>query len=434
MPDTTVQAGALDKIKQIIDSFGKAFESVCKNSGYDVSNGEESAKGWKTYIINRENGEGKFQMTTIPKDLDPEEFETSEDTEGSKGDETDEDKTEQKELEKKRNKQKFDLRFEILQYQFPKDAVKQAAEDADVELSDYIPALEKAWKKKDKACGNFEWNVNNVPFEKIGEAIAQAEEYLFTDVPPAFEDIYKYSKEGRREERQAAKQEKKEEATASMKVKLSKLTAAESTSVELMSIMCDNPIGALGLVDLAISDDEFIDSMPDGESEWEINELEDEIDIAELPTPIDGHEAEKEAYTQMMAAVIHLRDEMQFLNWNVCGEDYQQARCMLSDAIWGTTYILDTIADLLNEKCKYVPHPCIFYPYECDADILPRPEAAIEAAKKAMRNFVCVLECYYCNIPHDVRPSVDNWIRDWSIRVNNLDRQLRDPIAVVAER
>lgn len=202
--------------------------------------------------------------------------------------------------------------------------------------------------------------------------------------------------------------------SSTIKAKLRKVTSAKETQVDLVAIQCSTPADALSVIELVVGDDDFVNSLPEGESSYCITDDGSDYDVNYMAE--DDNIDVDECYQSMLNAALILESEVRYLKWNVQGEDSEYLRNVICNQTWGITSQIDTLADICMEKLHSVEHPMCAYSKQCEqlpcVDQTNDAECTVAALKKSYDEYTAVLECYYCNLPHDIQNVVDGWIRE----------------------
>lgn len=100
---------------------------------------------------------------------------------------------------------------------------------------------------------------------------------------------------------------------SSIHIKLSKITSNDKISVRLKAIQCSDLLSAANAVECILADDEFIDSLYEGESAYLITEDSKGYNVS----PTDDSHCLKGVYTLIFEATVNLRGELAQLIWSV---------------------------------------------------------------------------------------------------------------------
>ena len=204
--------------------------------------------------------------------------------------------------------------------------------------------------------------------------------------------------------------------TSSIKVGLKKVTSNKDVQVYLTSIMCnDNIPQTLALVDDLINNEDFIESIPDGEQAYEILDDGDDLDVNEIDNvPVTN------SFLELLKCASCVKHDLQYIHWNAKGELFADLHGYLDNLIFRLSNNIDTWAELSVEYFGYVPHPSSF---SCDESYLDAPdgfdsEQGFTQVKALLETYIQCMDCLACNLDDDVQSLIDDEIRYYKKEAN----------------
>ena len=187
-------------------------------------------------------------------------------------------------------------------------------------------------------------------------------------------------------------------------------------SVAVSNILCstDNVRYASSLVNDILSDEEFVESLPAGESSFLIKNPSDNIDeITMISTEYPDY-SQCNHIQIMMAYLKNFMDDVQTIYWNTCTTKLGLT-CggFLTDTLWSVKSQLDMLAQLSVEFYNSAPD-CKSLQY--DNSILDTSsgfncaEATGNILKKDIDECIDSIEVLLCNYPEDVQITIQQQI------------------------
>lgn len=207
-----------------------------------------------------------------------------------------------------------------------------------------------------------------------------------------------------------------------LNIKLNRIVGSREDTISLTGIMCSNITAeaALDIVNSVLDDEQFVDGLPEGESSFSIMDEGNTVDVQPTTDAIDL----RGAFTEVLKASLQVQDDMMYVYWNLQDPQHDRVRSLVDDRNWTTRYMINTLAELCYEHTGSVLHPQALradrgLPADMPMDGPVSKDTALGILRNSTQALLDSLECYYCNFPHDVQPTVDGWIRDWKDFVDN---------------
>lgn len=173
-------------------------------------------------------------------------------------------------------------------------------------------------------------------------------------------------------------------ATASankMFVSLTKVTSAKHTDVMLNKIVASDVVKANSLVEMIVDSDEFVDSMPEGESFYEITDAGEDVQV----DPIAAIEEDSfHPYTDVYVYCVGVCTQIAAIKFVIPDTDYSSGLRQVLD----TDYMLNAVAkqaavQMLGETSNAVPELNIMTPYIASAKYEDLMNEALRIADSA---------------------------------------------------
>ena len=205
-----------------------------------------------------------------------------------------------------------------------------------------------------------------------------------------------------------------EEITASMKVTLDKVTANSEPEITLTKITSDYDfdITLKALTDV-ISDDSFVESMPEGCASYEICCDPECYDVTPM-TEEDFQINICDSIHAILQAAYCLWATCKVLSWNGTGP----YSAYLSQSCDMYAYEVDEMINYLSKlnwmKCKVAPHPADFFCNDtlCLQTVLDISEP-LQALKIAMDGVINAINLLACNFDKDEQQTLYQYLGRW---------------------
>lgn len=202
--------------------------------------------------------------------------------------------------------------------------------------------------------------------------------------------------------------------------KFKRICGSEEDSIELSYVRSDySPEQTQQLIDLVVNNDEFIESLPEGDSCYQIFDGEDDIDVC--PSKVENVDPIIEILSDSMS----LRDIVKYVHWNAVGEDFRALHLQADDIFYTVTGEIDFLGELKVELFGNIPF------ITGNVDILDLPErmdimTGMKVLKDCITRHISLIETYYCSFEHDIQSRLDEFIRTYKSQANYfIDRVLK---------
>lgn len=262
----------------------------------------------------------------------------------------------------------------------------------------YVPVVntQDTWNVTVKSVkGGKSQKYTSVKGSDIGEAIVKAVNKLFGEDMSA-QDL---------------------EASRKITVTLQRVCAATGDTINLTSVSANyNPVRVLEDLDTIVSDDNFVGTLTEVPTSFEITDTGDEFDVAPLPVTADS--SLLDTFTEIFKAGYRLHTNLQCIHWNAKGQGFHVLHQYTSDYYYSMNWQLDQLAEWFVEYCGHAPHPATLVSAEDAVDCTSGydMETGLQIAQNSINEYIAALELYYCNLDKDIQSIIDGWIRDWKSR------------------
>ena len=196
-----------------------------------------------------------------------------------------------------------------------------------------------------------------------------------------------------------------------IKVGLQKVACDDGYEIQMTKIQCSTDIkSAKRLLDTVLADDEFVESIPEDET---VYDLVDEPESIDVEIAVDSN-CDCQPGVIILAAAINLKDDLQCIHWNALGRQFNNIHEYLNGPIDTLNEQIDSIAEYCVELYGSVPHSGSL-PKESPMD----PNSGFSntqgfsIVREKMHDFIDCLELLYCNFSSDYQSVLDDWIRYW---------------------
>lgn len=209
---------------------------------------------------------------------------------------------------------------------------------------------------------------------------------------------------------------------------LKSVTSANKRHLKLTSVECsiNNYRDAASALSSLMSDEEFVDAVPEDETFYEVDATPDELEVTEL-TEYDGpiyNGCDCNCFVIIMSACYDTLCDMTTLKWNstCCAKN-----SMLLEQDWTLRAMMDALAGLCVETYGCAPDMKLLH---SDRDQLDThngfsEEECYDIVSQDIQNIIDALQLFYQNVPSDIQFLFDQWTRDLkSYKNNTLARHL----------
>ena len=215
----------------------------------------------------------------------------------------------------------------------------------------------------------------------------------------------------------------KAEASSKIRLAFKSVRGSNSNEVMLTGVMCSIQTAqqAAEAIDTLLADDEFAASVPEEETVYELDPLDDTFELTELNPETDECDCTCNCYEILMALCRKTIDDMSTIKWNLKPCD-NNLICLLSDQKWSLECMIDELAGLSVEAYGYAPDAKSLY---CTDNYLDTQngicaECATNTIKQDIYDIINSLEMFYVNLPSDIQYLFDTWTRNLRSYVNNV--------------
>lgn len=210
-----------------------------------------------------------------------------------------------------------------------------------------------------------------------------------------------------------------------LQVTLQKVVSSDSIDVRLTAINSNyNVKASMDDLDSLLSDDDFIEQLPEDPISYEIIDEDDVYDVS----PIDSVDTSNSIH-QMLGSAVLLWSNMKKLMWNSYGLDMQEVQCKIQSYMYSIESDIDMFGMLCVEMYQKAPNPLDVVPdyNHTSAKAGYNKELAYMYLYDEILTYVSVLDMYYVNFPHDVQAELDRMVRCWKREADLIGRSTIDP-------
>lgn len=210
--------------------------------------------------------------------------------------------------------------------------------------------------------------------------------------------------------------EKWVEASTQLKFALKKVVGTTEDTIELCKVVSNMPpADTLNTINSILVDD-FVETIPEEDTwysaETVVNNGEEFYDVQECEpcnTPV-----ETVLYSYLKDA-FQVLSTCQAVHWNAGGKDFFTLHEKLDTYIDKIEDDIDTLAELIKQAHANVPSPAAIYTevFPISTDTPFNIDSGFQAVNEAITCYCMTLDCYYCNLPHDMQSEIDNISSYW---------------------
>lgn len=187
-----------------------------------------------------------------------------------------------------------------------------------------------------------------------------------------------------------------------------------STDFELLGLKSNYaPSETLEDLDDIIIQPEFFDALTEEPQTFDIGVDDDGYDVATCELcEADPCESLKYVFKQG----ITLYENLYILHWMAKGNDMMKLHTLSAELYGELIQEIDTIGELLVEKCGAIPQPGWVTDY-----LQVRPyefQESLYILKKYIQDYIDCLDYAYPNQTSDVQSTLDDWLRYWNKQLN----------------
>lgn len=193
----------------------------------------------------------------------------------------------------------------------------------------------------------------------------------------------------------------KESTNSSTRFRLKRIVGEKEDEIRLVKIQCNSSATvSLDTVDTILGDDEFAESIPEGETTYEITDVGEELDV----NPVEGDVDTSNTYTDIMGTIFLLHNTMKAIQWNAVGREFDKVQSICETLGWDCMYLLDTLAQSSYEEQGYVPNPvnCVDSSRWIEG-MKMSSTTCIDILQGAISEAVTVIDTLRCNLPENIQ-------------------------------
>lgn len=199
----------------------------------------------------------------------------------------------------------------------------------------------------------------------------------------------------------ASEEHVKESTNSSTRFRLKRIVGEKEDEIRLVKIQCNSSATvSLDTVDTILGDDEFAESIPEGETTYEITDVGEELDV----NPVEGDVDTSNTYTDIMGTIFLLHNTMKAIQWNAVGREFDKVQSICETLGWDCMYLLDTLAQSSYEEQGYVPNPvnCVDSSRWIEG-MKMSSTTCIDILQGAISEAVTVIDTLRCNLPENIQ-------------------------------
>lgn len=193
------------------------------------------------------------------------------------------------------------------------------------------------------------------------------------------------------------------EVSASCKIGLSKVVSSTGTAVRLTNISSSYDIPLVEQdVECILSDPEFVESLPEGDSVYRVDSYDDGLDINAL----DNFKFENSMYIDALDCSCKTLSRIAELKWFAHGLDYRNFQNMCEPLIYDIQYQIQELA-----KLCIIHNAEVAYQVASSSDITAIVDKW-QSLKECVEGYISCLQLLSMSVPQgDEKVMIDNWIR-----------------------
>lgn len=204
-------------------------------------------------------------------------------------------------------------------------------------------------------------------------------------------------------------------------MKLSKITSATGTRIQLKAIKADYDIADAYNDALNVLNDDEVCNLVEDDTCLQVSVLPDNYDVAMCETF-----SVQDCAKQLVACTYQLLSVFQHIHWNSYGEDFLTIHKYCDEQIKYLQEQIDLYAEICCEMCDSVDTPYTMLLSNMITMAARNSYIAsegFETAKEAATRYIAYLNAIYVNFPRDVQSELDSTIRHWNKEINYVLRR-----------
>ena len=197
-----------------------------------------------------------------------------------------------------------------------------------------------------------------------------------------------------------------------IKVKLQKIQGSEDLSVLGLQSTCP-PANTLDYIDDIINQEEFWDAITEEPQTFAINVEDDGYEIEQCE---DCEFDPCDSLQEVFKAGIRAYRNLYIIHWMSNGNDMMKLHLLAEEMYEELIKEIDTIGELLVEKCGTVPQldfPCDYVAVQ-NYDF----QTGLDHIQSLINMYIDCIDCAYPNQTSDVQSTLDEWLRYWNKEMN----------------
>ena len=187
--------------------------------------------------------------------------------------------------------------------------------------------------------------------------------------------------------------------------KITGTTACKMTAIKANYDYAD----VLSDIDEIINQDEFIQALPEVPTSYAIDVDDDGFDIEPCEECIECDPCESLA--EIFKAGIRAYRNLYIIHWMSYGNDMMKLHLLAEDMYEELIKEIDTLGELLVEKCDTVPQldfPCDYVAVQ-NYDF----QSGLDVIQSLINMYIDCIDYAYCNQDSDIQSTLDEWLRYW---------------------
>lgn len=218
-------------------------------------------------------------------------------------------------------------------------------------------------------------------------------------------------------------QDDAEDANSSYRIniRLSKVVASECDEVYLESVKANyEACSALSDLNSILDSSDFLSSLPEGTSFYQVTPEDSELSIE----PCNEEACNVsifEVLSDLIGCIYKLRDDIQYICWNIRGMEFESVCQMLGSIRWECESECDRLAQICYDTCGSVCRP-LYQASDLGVSDGIDIQDALSYITLQMNGVVSSLELNKYNVDECYHPVIDEMIRYWKAQVSQIGR------------
>lgn len=208
---------------------------------------------------------------------------------------------------------------------------------------------------------------------------------------------------------------------SSIHIQLSKIVSNDTVDVRLKTIICSDMLSATDAIECVLSNNEFIDSLSEGESTYVITEDSEGYEV----NPACDRHSSKGIYTLIFEATLQLRAQMAQIAWSV-PKTIGYNNCINLDFIWNIDQLINLLAEQTISAEHHMPSIAEAFEHYTPIEIAYNysDSTFFENLQCCISNYVDIITSLikWSAIDDNVMISINSLLSELSIRLTDIDR------------